>query len=255
MGELPGVPAAPREARTMRIELSLRSAFSILGIIIGLWLLVQFWQIVLLLIIAAVLAGTLNPVVDWLEAHRVKRAVALTLILLALVIGIVGLAVLVVPALISQVTSFVEGAPAFQQRLADGLEQYPLLAERAAAIREFRPEQLLDSASSGALPLAGLIAESATLGLTTVVLTFYLLADRERTVGFLYALLPRRYHVRTARILLDMERIVGGYVRGRRRHRHRAGREGQRGSSVDAVGRRGRRMRDRHWRGAANEMR
>jgi predicted PurR-regulated permease PerM len=65
-----------------------------------------------------------------------------------------------------------------------------------------------------AIPVAVRIAEGVTLSLTAVMLGFYLLADRERVVGFIYALLPRSFHVRTARILLDMERVVGGYVRG-----------------------------------------
>ncbi len=52
------------------------------------------------------------------------------------------------------------------------------------------------------------------LGVTVIVMTFYLLADQERVKGFFFALLPRAYHVRTARILLDMETIVGGYMRG-----------------------------------------
>ena len=68
--------------------------------------------------------------------------------------------------------------------------------------------------AAGALPLAGQAAGALGLGLVAVVLAFYLLADRERMLGYLYALLPRRYHVRTARVLLDMETAVGGYVRG-----------------------------------------
>ena len=52
------------------------------------------------------------------------------------------------------------------------------------------------------------------VGFTTVVIAFYLIADHERVQGFAFALLPRRYHVRTARVLLDMETVVGGYMRG-----------------------------------------
>lgn len=73
---------------------------------------------------------------------------------------------------------------------------------------------MIEPAARNGLPLAAQAAEVVVLSLTTVMLAFYLLADRERTVGFVYALLPQRYHVRTARILLDMERIAGGYVRG-----------------------------------------
>jgi predicted PurR-regulated permease PerM len=48
---------------------------------------------------------------------------------------------------------------------------------------------------------------------TTVVLSFYFLADGKRTQGVLYALVPRGYHMRLARILHNLELIVGGYVR------------------------------------------
>jgi len=50
--------------------------------------------------------------------------------------------------------------------------------------------------------------------LTVVVVTLYMLADQERIRGFAFALLPRGYHVRAARILLDRGVIVGGYMRG-----------------------------------------
>jgi predicted PurR-regulated permease PerM len=49
---------------------------------------------------------------------------------------------------------------------------------------------------------------------TTVVLSFYLLADGKRTQGALYAIVPREYHMRLARIVHNLETIVGGYMRG-----------------------------------------
>jgi predicted PurR-regulated permease PerM len=47
-----------------------------------------------------------------------------------------------------------------------------------------------------------------------VVLAFYFLSDGKRTQGALYALVPRGYHMRLARILDNLETIVGGYMRG-----------------------------------------
>ena len=49
---------------------------------------------------------------------------------------------------------------------------------------------------------------------TTFVLAFHLLADGKRTQGALYAIVPRDYHMRLARILHNLEVIVGGYMRG-----------------------------------------
>jgi predicted PurR-regulated permease PerM len=51
-------------------------------------------------------------------------------------------------------------------------------------------------------------------GATTLVLSFYLLADGKRVQGVAYAIVPRDYHMRLARILQNMETIVGGYMRG-----------------------------------------
>jgi len=41
-----------------------------------------------------------------------------------------------------------------------------------------------------------------------------MLVDPERSQGALYAIVPRQYHVRLARVLLNLETIVGGYMRG-----------------------------------------
>jgi putative heme transporter len=46
------------------------------------------------------------------------------------------------------------------------------------------------------------------------VLAIYFMADGERTRGSLYAVFPRRFHLRLARVLLNLETIVGGYMRG-----------------------------------------
>ena len=49
---------------------------------------------------------------------------------------------------------------------------------------------------------------------TTLFLSFYLLADGKRMRGAVYAVVPRDYHMRLARILHNLEMIVGGYMRG-----------------------------------------
>ena len=200
--------------RTLRIELSASSIVSVVVAVAVVWLLGRLWQIVLMVAIALVLAGSLSPVVDWLERHRFPRALALTLILVAMVVSILGLALLVAPALASQVGAFVAGAPATQARLANVLQQVPALSGEAAAVRSTTPEALLGPVSKNALAIVRATAEVVGLGLATAVLAFYILADRERVQGFAFSLLPRRYHLRTAHVLLDMETVVGGYVRG-----------------------------------------
>ena len=206
----PGVPPV----RTIRIELSLRSILNVAAVVIGLWMLVRIWPIVLILVIALVLAGTLGPVVEQLERRGIRRVFSLALVLLALALTVVGLGFLMIPALVGQVQDVIGQAPAIQARLADFLARFPPLAERAEIIRTAEPERYLAPVGAYLLTYAQTAVEFVAYALTTVVLAFYLIADRERVMGLAYALLPRRFHLRVARILLDMETIVGGYVRG-----------------------------------------
>jgi CheY-like chemotaxis protein len=54
------LPRGDPPLRTIRHEFSLRSLLSVIAIAAGFWLLVQIWQIILLLVIALILAGTLS---------------------------------------------------------------------------------------------------------------------------------------------------------------------------------------------------
>ncbi len=200
--------------RTVRFEIAPRSIFLILAVIAGILLVARLWQIILILLIALVLAGTFSPVVTWLERHRVPRPLALGLVLIALLGVIVGLGALIIPAFAHQFGTLSTDAPRIQARLADFAARVPPLAGQADTIRGARPDRILTPIGDYALKSAGLAAQLVVLGFTTVVIAFYLIADHERVQGFLFALLPRRYHLRTARVLLDMETVVGGYMRG-----------------------------------------
>ena len=201
--------------RTVRFEIAPRSIFLILAVIAGILLLARLWQIILMLIVALVLAGTFSPVVTWLERHRVPRPLALGLILIALLGCIVGLGALDHPRVRPPVRhprhrrapdSSTPGGP----RRARATPRRPGGRHPCGTspVASSRRSARMRSTSAGAA------AQLVVLGGTTIVIAFYLIADHERVQGFLFALLPRRYHVRTARVLLDMERVVGGYMRG-----------------------------------------
>lgn len=207
-------PLDDPRTRTIRHEISGRSLLSVVAIGAGLWLLARVWPILLLLIIALVLASALGPAVAWLERRRLPRSVALGLVLVALLGTVVGIGALVVPALVTQVQNLVANAPALQTRVADTLAGVPALAGQAEAVRTTQVSGLLAPLAANALGLAAAAAQLVVLGLTMVVLAFYLLADHERVRGFVFALLPRDWHLRAAKVLLDMGTVVGGYVRG-----------------------------------------
>jgi len=205
----------PAQANTVvRFEISPRSIAWILATIVGVWLFLQLRAIVLMLVVALVFAGTFNPLVEWMERRGIKRLYALTLLFVALLLATSLLIFLTFPPFFEQLAQIVRDAPHHREQLIALLQQRDFTAPLARALQHAGLEQTLARTETR---LVGYTPEALTaLGwaVTTLFLTFYLLADGKRTQGALYAVVPRDYHMRLARILQNLETIVGGYMRG-----------------------------------------
>ncbi|HEY5145277.1 MAG TPA: AI-2E family transporter, partial [Polyangiaceae bacterium] len=132
----------------------------------------------------------------------------------AVFLGFAAVAALSLPSLAAQLSDLVDRLPRAQWQLADMLQKSRLTAPLAASVRGAQSTQLTTRAAQQLVAYSGQIAEVIAYGVASVFLALYLVVDRDRMRGSLFALIPRSYHVRTSRVLLNLETIVGGYVRG-----------------------------------------
>jgi predicted PurR-regulated permease PerM len=204
----------PQQVAVVRFEISPRSIAMIVVIVAGLWLLVELRAIVLLLVVALVLAGTFNPLVEWIERRGLPRGYALALLLLALLLVTAALVFLTVPSLVEQLAQIVRNAPRQRDALIAVLQQRDVTAPLARAVQNAGLEQAFSRLEGDLLGYSPRAVAGLGWAATTLVLAFYMLADGKRTQGALYAVVPRDYHMRLARILQNLEAIVGGYMRG-----------------------------------------
>jgi predicted PurR-regulated permease PerM len=198
----------------VQVEIAPRTIGLVLATLGGLWLLHQLWITVLLVVVALVFAGTLNPVIEWMERRGLTRALALVLVLVASLLSGAFLIFLTVPPLLSQLSALVQGAPAAREQLAVLLSGHGLTEPLSHLVRSAKVVPVVEDLQSHLVSWSSQVV--AVLGYfgTTVVLAVYMLADGKRTQGALYAIVPRAYHMRLARILHNLETIVGGYMRG-----------------------------------------
>ena len=204
---------APRTT-LVRVELSLRSMAWIVATLAGVWLFLQLRPILLLFVVALVFTGTFNPTVGWIEERGLSRGAALAVLFVGLVAVSSFVIFLTVPPLLEQLAGMVRDAPAHRDRVIGLLEGHGVTAPLARAISRTALAEAsarIETALLGAWPS---VLRSLGWTLTTLFLTLYLLADGKRTQGALYAVVPRAYHMRVARILQKLEVIVGGYMRG-----------------------------------------
>jgi predicted PurR-regulated permease PerM len=211
--DAPPKPPAP-DSKTVRIEVAPMTIAWIIAAVAGLWLLYKLWIVVLLLVNALVLVGMFNPVIEWMEARKVKRMHALFLLVLALSLGSALAIFLTVPSMIDQTTTIIQELPGQRLKLIAILGKHTLTSPLARTMKESNNDQVLARLQTHAVGYwSGAIA-AIGYGVTTFFLAFYLLGDGKRTQGALYALVPRDYHMRLARIIHNLEEIVGGYMRG-----------------------------------------
>ena len=205
----------PAQATTLvRFEISPRSIAWILATIAGVWLFLQLRAIVLLVVVALVFAGTFNPLVEWMERRGIKRLYALTLLFFALLLATSLLIFLTVPPLLEQLAQIVRDAPGYREQLITLLQQRDFTAPLARALQHAGLEQTFTRIENSLVGYTPEVLTALGWAVTTLFLSFYLLADGKRMQGAIYAIVPRDYHMRLARILQNLEAIVGGYMRG-----------------------------------------
>ncbi len=207
---MPQGPVSPLH----RIEIAPRSLALILASVGSVYVAYRLWNVVLIVVVALILAGTFNPLIEWMEARGIRRLYALVLLFVALVVTTALLLFLTVPPLVDQLTQIIKDAPDTRRRLIALLNERSITIPLAHAVQDAGLKDSFARLESHLLGYSSDVAQVIGYGATTLVLSFYLLSDGPRAQGVVYAIVPRDYHMRLARILRRLESIVGGYVRG-----------------------------------------
>jgi predicted PurR-regulated permease PerM len=195
-------------------EISPKTLLLAVVVFAGAWLAVQLLPVFLVLVVAFFLVGTMSPAVEWLEAHRLKRPWGIALVFGGGAIATALVVVLTVPALAEQVTALIKQEPRIRDYMANMLARSRLSAPLADSLRSVRYEALASAVASTALRYSTRVVELVAYVVSAIFLALYIMIDRDRLRGGLFAVVPRTHHMRLSRVLLNLETIVGGYIRG-----------------------------------------
>ena len=200
--------------RVIRIEPSPGTIIALLLLIAGLWVLTQLLPVVLVLIAALTIVGTISPAVRWLEERRMRREVAIAIVFTALSVVTLLILTLTVPALLTQATTLLDQEPALRTRLSQWLAGSHVTKPFAEMLRNVHSGDLLKLVASNAYEYSTQAITVFAYILSSLFLALYIMIDRDRLRGALFLLVPRTHHIRLSRVMLNLETIVGGYIRG-----------------------------------------
>jgi predicted PurR-regulated permease PerM len=209
------------------------------GVVTVIWLLFSTGSLLAPFVLSALLAYSLDPLVDTLERRRISRTLAIVMLTVP-AIGLLAVVVLVVvPSALQELGSLAEQVPVLLERLGVWLEamrsrllniNIPLidedqLVERLQSVDsdavvtfvQERREALGSWVWSGVLGLGRGIGSAFTvIGYValTPILTFYLLRDWDGLKSGLADLLPHQRHDSIVAFATQCDRMVARYLRG-----------------------------------------
>ena len=220
-----GFELTPRERRWFDAILVLAAlalgfvVIEFVGVIFGI-----FGDLIMVFFLAWLLAFMLSPVID--RVYRlpfVSRTGAVLAVYLLIFGGLVVVTLVVAAALVSSITDFIANLPQLRANLPAILEPWQarindigLQVDLEAQAVVFL-DNLSQYAAQLAVPLQQLaVASLGAIGnlLLVVVLSLYMVADRDRLVAFLFWLVPTSYKAEAEVLEEAVARSFGGFIRG-----------------------------------------
>jgi len=190
-----------------RIDVSFATFFRLLAVVALAWAWLRLWYWFLLFVVAAFLAVALDPLVVWLDEHRVRRPIGSFLV-------VVVLAGVLVAFFSFSGATLKEEAGMLGERLQEAQQQ----------IEGRMPEPVKRMLSRGESDQSPISRYGMTLGRAllsgvmsvgiALILTIYLLLDGRRTYEWFVAFAPPDRRPRIHRSADAAREAVFGYVRG-----------------------------------------
>lgn len=194
------------------------------GVAIGLLLLWFLRDSLSPFLAGAAVAYLLDPLADRLAERGIPRTLAAFLVMLFACLAAVAALLLLVPVLVAQIATLIEGLPALavwlQGKIA-ALGDTGIGGSFGAAITD-RVVQSVDSlgptlgVETLRTALAGGVAlvDALAFAVVTPVVGFYLLVDWDRIVARIDGLIPRGAEGTIREIAVDIDRTLSAFVRG-----------------------------------------
>ena len=201
-----------------------RTILIVLGIVVVAVALFVFiylaWHVITWILIALFLSLALNPAVEFFERHGLRRGLASAVVFLLALGAFAGLASLLIPPLVEQVTDFIDAVPGFIDDVTAGRgplgflqEDYQIVDKVEEAIQTRGAGGVLGITAAGIAVAQGVI--TGVIGAVAIAfITFFMLLEGPRIVERFLGFLPESTRPRWERVGRDIYRTVGGYVTG-----------------------------------------
>lgn len=209
--------AAARE-KVLNINISTQTFIKILVILAALWFLYLISDVLALLFVAFIISSALSPTVDAMEKQKVPRVLGILLIYLSVIAVITLVFVLLIPALVEQVSQLALNFPVYSERLLSMARGLQSQASDANIIEQVKrglaamESGLISFASGLFVKIFDVIGGFVAL-FVVLVLSFYMTSQERVIQRALTFVTPKRYESYINHLITRIQHQIGLWLR------------------------------------------
>ncbi|MDX6632891.1 MAG: hypothetical protein QOG26_896 [Solirubrobacterales bacterium] len=205
-------------ARDVPARLIAKIVIVAVATLVALYLLYLVRSVIGLLLISAFFALAIAPIVNRLHRRGLPRSLAILGVYLAIGASIFGVGLLLVPPVVSGVNSLSQDLPGYVDDLRSNKtfarydDKYHITQKLREQSQQL-PSKLGDAAGTLRDVTVNAFAQLVAL-FTILVLSFFLLMEGDRILGFLYHQLSEEREIRVRKVADDLSNAISGYAFG-----------------------------------------
>ncbi|MFH1947286.1 MAG: AI-2E family transporter [Candidatus Magasanikbacteria bacterium] len=211
----------------ININVSTKTIFKVLAVVLSLYLLYLLWNIVLLLFVALILAALIDPFADWFQKKKIPRGLAVLVIYIVL-LGLLSLAIiLLAPVITKDLPSLVDNIGKFWTDLQNN-SFWQKIVEGVNNVQTSLSSYGFGSQGSGQVVASGGVKNTISGVFSTIsgffggifslvlvlVMTFYMVVQEDSLKKILRSVIPNEYLPRLSQIMGKMRNKLGAWLRG-----------------------------------------
>jgi predicted PurR-regulated permease PerM len=171
---------------------------------------IKLWPVILMIIVAILLAVMLDPIVGYLERHRVRRGFGVGAIAIVVLAALVLLFAVIVPRMSQQLLELSKVVPRIEQDISS---RFPIIAPYLKSLHGGPPPELKVWLTRGLV--AGKFAiELVTAMIFVLVVALYLLLEGRMAFEWLITLAPKNKRPRLRQTGVEVSGVILAYMRG-----------------------------------------
>jgi predicted PurR-regulated permease PerM len=197
--------------RRLAVEIPWRTFLKLIAAVALVWIWLQIYQLVLLLVVAVLLAVALDPVVSWVQRRGLPRWGAATFVGVTILVLIGGFLVLTWSSLSEQASYLGHRLPQFERHFT---ERLPAMVRNAIGMKGNAADELQTVVMPYALQFVRSLTAAVIVFALAFILTVYLLIEGRRTYAWLVAFVPKAKRGKVEQTAVESQEVIFGYVAG-----------------------------------------